>query len=413
MKKTTKIISVILCVLLAASMVTISASAKKSKKFVKSIKVSKKATLTIPAGKKSISKAFKVTVKVRGKASKKFTAKSSNASVASVKAKGSKITVTAKKAGTAKIKVTTKAKNKKKKKLSKTLTVTVKKSTAAAPKTPGAPTNPTPPAVDPTQPNTPPAVEPTQPQTAPATEPAPITTEPATEAPAPREITLNTTLQEISRKGSSGKNDQGEETVVDIPLWQSTSVFNNVPANVEELKQVHRADALLPNEVDAAITAEDGAKGRFEVVALYFAALKAYDPDNPEVCYAMMEEICESPHTEVLNIDSFNNFSRSSLNSNMKQNNKYKYLGDAYFDGATPANKYTPNDPPTVVLEDYVYSSQTSNQYQTQIYKITCRFPGADNERIIQVYQSANGKWYIFSDSWMGFTSDIKAPSLF
>lgn len=126
-----------------------------------------------------------------------------------------------------------------------------------------------------------------------------------------------------------------------------------------------------------------------------------------------MEEICESPHTEVLNIDSFNNFSRSSLNSNMKQNNKYKYLGDAYFDGATPANKYTPNDPPTVVLEDYVYSSQTSNQYQTQIYKITCRFPGADNERIIQVYQSANGKWYIFSDSWMGFTSDIKAPSLF
>lgn len=407
MKKTTKILSVILCVLLAASMITISAGAKKAKKYVKSIKVSKKATLTIPAGKKSISKAFKVTVKVSGKASKKFTAKSSNASVASVKAKGSKITVTAKKAGTAKIKVTTKAKNKKKKKLSKTLTVTVKKSTAAAPKTPGAPTNPTPPAVDPTQPNTPPAVEPTQPETPPVVDP----TQPETEAP--RTITLNTTLNEISRKASSGKNDQGEETVVEVPLWQSSSVFNYVPANVEELKQVHRADALLPNEVDAAITAEDGAKGRFEVVALYFAALKAYDPDNPEVCYAMMEEICESPHTEALSIDSFNNFSRNSLSSNMKQNNKYKYLGDAYFDGATPANKYTPNDPPTVVLEDYVYSSQASNQYQTQIYKITCRFPGADNERIIQVYQSVNGKWYIFSDSWMGFTSDIKSPSLF
>ncbi len=51
MKKTTKILSVILCVLLAASMVTISAGAKKAKKYVKSIKVSKKATLTIPAEK--------------------------------------------------------------------------------------------------------------------------------------------------------------------------------------------------------------------------------------------------------------------------------------------------------------------------------------------------------------------------
>ncbi len=387
-------------------MITISAGAKKAKKYVKSIKVSKKATLTIPAGKSSVSKAFKVTVKVKGKASKKFTAKSSNSSVASVKAKGSKITVTAKKAGTAKIKVTTKAKNKKKKKLSKTLTVTVKKTNTAAP---AAPANPT----APTEPTTPPAVEPTQPQTAPPTEPAPITTEPATEAPAPREITLNTTLQEISRKASSGKNDQGEETVVEVPLWQSTSVFNYVPANVEELKQVHRADALLPNEVDAAINAEDGAKGRFEVVALYFAALKAFDPDNPSVCYDMMEELCESPHTKALGIDSFNNYSRSSLSSNMKQNNKYKYLGNAYFKGAEPANKYTPSEPPTVILEDYVYSSQISNQYQTQIYKITCRFAGADNERIIQVYQSADGKWYIFSDSWMGFTSDIKAPSLF
>ena len=66
-------------------------------------------------------------MKVKGKATKKFTAKSSNKKVATVKVKGKKINVTALKAGTAKITVKTKGKNKKKKKLSKKITITVKK----------------------------------------------------------------------------------------------------------------------------------------------------------------------------------------------------------------------------------------------------------------------------------------------
>lgn len=91
------------------------------------IKVAKKATVTIPADKKTAAKKFKVTVKVSGKASKTFKAKSSKKSVAAVKVSGSKIKVTAKKAGKAIITVTTKAKNAKGKKLSKKLTLTVKK----------------------------------------------------------------------------------------------------------------------------------------------------------------------------------------------------------------------------------------------------------------------------------------------
>lgn len=203
-----------------------------------------------------------------------------------------------------------------------------------------------------------------------------------------------------------------QEQVVDIQVRQSKSVFSDVPANAEELIKLHKADDILPNEQDAALS-NDSANGRFEVVALYFAALKAFDPKNPDVCYDMMEELCESPTTKILGIDSFNNFSRSALKDNLNKSYKYKYVGNAYFDGAEQSNGYTPTEPLTVTLEDYVYSSEYSNQYQTYIYKITSRFKGADSERIIQVYQDTiDGKWYIFSDSWKGFTADIKEPGL-
>lgn len=126
-KQLKRTLSVLLCALLCCSTFALSVDAKTAKKYVKSIKVAKKATVTIPADKKTAAKKFKVTVKVSGKASKTFKAKSSKKSVAAVKVSGSKIKVTAKKAGKAIITVTTKAKNAKGKKLSKKLTLTVKK----------------------------------------------------------------------------------------------------------------------------------------------------------------------------------------------------------------------------------------------------------------------------------------------
>lgn len=127
-------LSVLLCAMLCCSTFALNVDAKTAKKYVKSISVAKKATVTIPANKKTVTKSYKVTVKVSGKASKTFKAKSSKKSVATVKVSGSKIKVTAKKAGKATITVTTKAKNKKGKKLSKKLTLTVKKAKAKAKK---------------------------------------------------------------------------------------------------------------------------------------------------------------------------------------------------------------------------------------------------------------------------------------
>jgi vacuolar-type H+-ATPase subunit D/Vma8 len=96
-----KLLSVILAAVMCVSVFAVNAHAKSAKKYVKSIAVKKKASVTIPASKKS---------------------------VAAVKVVGSKIKVTAKKSGKVKIKVTTKAKDKSGKKLSKILTLTVKKS---------------------------------------------------------------------------------------------------------------------------------------------------------------------------------------------------------------------------------------------------------------------------------------------
>ena len=129
MRKIKQFISVFLCAALCLSVFAVSAQAKTKtpKKYVKSISIAKKATVTIPVNKSKITKSFKVTVKVKGKVSKKFTVKSSKTSVATAKVSGSMVKVTAKKAGKAKITVTTKAKGKSNKKLSKTLTLTVKK----------------------------------------------------------------------------------------------------------------------------------------------------------------------------------------------------------------------------------------------------------------------------------------------
>lgn len=133
MKMFKKIFSVALCLIIACSAFAIGVEAKTAKKYVKSISVKAKDTITIAANKKTATKTYAVTVKVKNGASKGFTVKSSKTAVATVKKSGSKIKVTAKKAGKTVITVTTKAKGIKNKKLSKKLTLTVKKAKKVVP----------------------------------------------------------------------------------------------------------------------------------------------------------------------------------------------------------------------------------------------------------------------------------------
>ena len=97
----------------------------------------KKAVTKISVAKKSLSldagagAAVKVTVKGGKKASKKFTVKSNNTGVATASVSGKTVKISAVSAGKAVISVTTKGKNKKGKKLTKKITVTVTGGAAA------------------------------------------------------------------------------------------------------------------------------------------------------------------------------------------------------------------------------------------------------------------------------------------
>lgn len=102
-------------------------AAPKNKKYVKSLTLAKK-TLQISLGG---SKSLSYRVKTKGKASKKITAKASNAKV-KVSVKNGKITIRGKQAGYSKITVSTKGKNRNGKKLKKNIRIKiVKKKTPA------------------------------------------------------------------------------------------------------------------------------------------------------------------------------------------------------------------------------------------------------------------------------------------
>ena len=92
-----------------------------SKKYVKKFVINTSLMLEPPG------KTMKVnyTIKVKGGASKKITVRSSDSSVVTAKVKGKKIIISTKKAGYAEIKAVTKARNKKGKKLSQSITVRV------------------------------------------------------------------------------------------------------------------------------------------------------------------------------------------------------------------------------------------------------------------------------------------------
>lgn len=208
-------------------------------------------------------------------------------------------------------------------------------------------------------------------------------------------------------------------------VYQGSVCFTNssksvLPKDAAGVKKISRkGPAQIEKEINGVkrkIPDIDHDKGRFVLMAEYFAALKAYNQYDYGNSEAMMEELCESPTTIALGIDVFTNTSRQTMKDNLTKEQpsgtpKYSYIGNSYFDGANRINKYTPDEPLTATVEDYVYDGQWSNTYNTMIYTVISRFAGADTYRLLKVYQDPYDlQWYIFSDSWKSFTSDIKTP---
>lgn len=176
-------------------------------------------------------------------------------------------------------------------------------------------------------------------------------------------------------------------------LRQARIVFDMLPATAEELETVDRT----------------GENGKFVTVALLIAAYKAWTPENAEICAAMMQALMESPSAQNV----YTSFTKDFVRERMMQNGKWTYLADAYFDGASPENGYVPDQPLTVTLREYPYAPQLSTIYDTELYveEIVTEFAGAETERKVSVYEDpADGKWYIFSDSYGSLLADIIEP---
>ena len=107
----------------------------------------------------------------------------------------------------------------------------------------------------------------------------------------------------------------------------------------------------------------------------------------------------------------------------MKGDQKYKYLGNAYLNGATPENNYTPAKPISITLrqdtlpgkgnsisENIPYFEKT--QTTPDIYRAFIDFPGSDSSRWICCYKhSKTGKWFIWDQSWHDLLTAVKQPA--
>lgn len=203
-------------------------------------------------------------------------------------------------------------------------------------------------------------------------------------------MTIRISERTIDKLASDGKINEGTELV---KLKELTIEFLALPKNVEDLKLIDRS----------------GDNGKFVVVALLLASLKTWKKEDEETCCEMMKELLNSPTVP----NNYSNFTKSFVKDRMLQNDKYDFLADAYFDGASPDNGYTPNNPLSITLREYPYAPQLSTMYGPNIYveKIVSDFKGADSERSVSVYKDPkDNKWYIWSDSYKSLLVDIKTP---
>ncbi len=190
----------------------------------------------------------------------------------------------------------------------------------------------------------------------------------------------------------SVKNEAGEFVVIDVPLNTYTYTFSTIPTNVEELKQYN-------------ISGDDG---RYKVLALYIMSLRTWKPENQTDCEEMIGYLCNKQ----LSV-----YEKQRLAEQMKKSKQYLYLGNAFLNGSTPANNYTPSQPYSITLtqdsvvdEDQVYipanpSIPSPDQYRAFIY---CK--ASDSGKWIDVYKSSkDGNWYMYK--WMDLITSIKAPA--
>ena len=128
----------------------------------------------------------------------------------------------------------------------------------------------------------------------------------------------------------------------------------------------------------------------FMTAALTVAVLCRYEAD-PEACAAMLNELRGPRPLSVYELQ----FLRDRLAGK-------GYKPYSYFQGASPANNYSPTRPYTVTVADDPYSYQDEGYAQLQL-----RSFGADNPRPITLRQKGE-QWLLWDQMLLG---DIRTPA--
>ena len=137
----------------------------------------------------------------------------------------------------------------------------------------------------------------------------------------------------------------------------------------------------------------------FETAALVVEAIAAYDKENKENFFEILQYLMGG------SIQPISNLLKQQINDCMNQNEKWKFIGKSYFEGATNSNQYTPNTPNVVEVTENPYSYENEG-----FARLLLQSGGADSPRPITLRKSKDGKWYLWSDSILGLLADIRQP---
>lgn len=337
-----------------------------SKKYVKSLKLSK-STVSLKAGEKI---KIKATVKVSGKAKKTVSAKSSDSSVAKVKVgkankKGvTELTITAGKAGDAKIMVTAKDKAKNKKAVKKTISVKVAPATTEKTVTTQTPVSTQKPATT----DTPVSTQKPAPTQEPATTQNPAATDnPVSDNPASDQVKWTVSEEKFMGAYSQVNEETGEPEIFTKELTRKYVSFSPWPTTNEQVEYV------MKNCDDP-----------YVVGALYIVALDNYEykglGNYTGEVYKMLDTLMCGAGAVTGSNYQLSNFAKQKIcEFGMKQVTMgdgtavkvSSFASRAYLKGATPYNNYTPEggmEDKTkwkIVMDEYVYCGDIENGYIT------------------------------------------------
>ncbi|MBR3570788.1 MAG: hypothetical protein IKN96_08370 [Oscillibacter sp.] len=207
--------------------------------------------------------------------------------------------------------------------------------------------------------------------------------------------------KEIIPAKAAGIDENGDPIVIDTTVEQYTFTFSTVPKTYEDIVQ-YKLDSP------------------YKAMALLFMAYRAWAPDNPDDCLQMMDYLTNTKydsgkkdaegHKLAAPCSEYNPWT-SFVKDRMTQNDKYRYIGNAYLGGAAPANDYTPDEPITVTVRQSVYDPYKDAEGESpELKQILIHIEGADNDRYGIFYQDQRGDWRVFSDHWKGLLADVQKP---